>query len=126
MEYLYFKCDWLVQSTSTGKSFMGTYGMLAELECRLMMSKYKDWKVLPNGCHVIPFFLVVPSQQRFQECLEVLKDYIEFTNIQPASEKDAEGLLPFILTAGTTDIIYSIEQKAEHNARILKQTSPKP
>ncbi|MEO8393877.1 MAG: hypothetical protein ABI700_12875 [Chloroflexota bacterium] len=126
MTDLYFRCEWLVQPLKTsfrgtGGALMSIYDIVTEHDCQLIIGSYTTWKVRADNCHIIPFIIRVPSMERLQECLDALKDYMQFSNFQPASEEDFIGDPHlFALSAGTTDIIDVIESMGKHNENILK------
>lgn len=125
MTYSYFKCEWIARplktaSRGTGGALMDIYTIMTEQDCQLIMGEYTTWKVRPDGCHVIPFLVRVPAETGLEKCLNALKDYMQFTNIQPANEEDFVGDPDiFVLSAGTTDIVEVVEKMGEQNAKIL-------
>jgi hypothetical protein len=126
VNYLYFKCEWVVRPLrtnlrGTGGALMSIYSIVTEHDCQLIMDEYTTWKVQDDGCHVIPFMIRVPSNEKLQAVLNALSDYMQFTNLQLVDEKDFVGDPHlFVLSAGATGIMYVLEEMGDHNAKIIK------
>jgi hypothetical protein len=124
MSDLYFSCEWIVSplktaSRGTGGALMDIYTIVTDLGCQVILGESKTWNIPSDGYHIFQFMLRVPSQERLDECLNALHDYLQFTNIQPATGDELVGdPHAFVLSAGMTDIIEVIEEMGEHNARI--------
>ena len=120
----YYRCEWLVlplfHPLSEG---LMLDQLISQCDGKLILQPYTFWTVRSDGCHILPFVWSVPSEKALLDCLDNLKDYLQFSNFTPATEEDAIGIShPFAPMGGRMDFLVNLRKMADHNQHILSQS----
>ena len=120
----YYRCEWLVLPllAPIDGGLLAIDQTISQFDCKLILQPYTMWKVRSDGCHILPFIWCVPSEEQMLRCLEILNNYIQFTNFTSAHEEDAVGNShPFFPMVSNFDLIKHISELGQRNQQILSQ-----
>src|SRR5689334_17192414 len=101
----YYRCDWLILPLLRPlPEGVMLDQLISQCDGKLILQPRTMWKIRSDGCHILPFIWCVPSEKAMLDCLGILKDYIQFSNLTPATEEEAIGIShPFALMGNRLD-----------------------
>jgi hypothetical protein len=125
MNYVYYKCDWVIQplKPSARRVLLQLYDDAIEHDC-LFLFGAELLRTREDGIHILQFLWRAPSFEGLEASWGNLKPYIQFTSCEPIPEQDFEGYgdpHAFARMRVGSDFNVYFDRMGEENEAILNQ-----